>query len=240
MGAVVLDRNGVRLSEGHRNQDAPRKQTGSHAEVVALNNLSPAKKLRANTIVTTLEPCSLRTNRDMIPCSRRIIRAGIHRVYIGCLDPGVGVRGHGAQVLQDRGVYFTMFPEELWSLVKQYNEDYLREYGQRPAKPDKMPPYDLNKAPNESLEFLKSVKFRNFVNPIYTEYRRDFRRRFVKWEHFFATQAVESGVLERKLTRSREGTVFEQLASYLAIAPDDNEGKQDVYKRVGEWWEKQS
>jgi pyrimidine deaminase RibD-like protein len=236
VGVVILDREGVVLSEAYRNEDAPGKRAGSHAEVVALNKLGRHDLSKADTLVTTLEPCSLRRSVDMIPCSRRVVRVGIRRVFIGCLDPGVGVRGHGAQLLQDRGVYFTMFPEALSDLVRRYNDQYLRHYRQWTVKPDLLPPFDLEKAPRESLTFLRGSEFQDFVANLFHQYKVDFGTKFIAWPDYFATHAVASRPLEDRRIRSKERTVFEQLASYLAISPHDPAGQQETYQRVGEWW----
>jgi pyrimidine deaminase RibD-like protein len=235
VGAVILDRHGKILAQGYRKEDAPRDEKGSHAEVVALNKLDERTKERADTLVTTLEPCSIRRNQDAIPCSRRIVRAGIRRVLIGCLDPGVGVRGHGAQLLQDRGLYFNMFPEAPANLVRSYNDEYLESCKKRFVKPDLIPPFDLAKAPRESLRFLQSKTFQNFAAEIYRNYKKDSDRKLVAWEDYFAANSIGADILEEERTKSAEATVFEELASYLAISPNDPNEQIAVYQRVGEW-----
>jgi pyrimidine deaminase RibD-like protein len=235
VGAVILDAHGNILARGYRNEDTSRKGHGSHAEVVALSKLGPRKRTVAHTIVTTLEPCSLRRRQDAISCARRIVRSGIRKVYMGCLDPGVGVRGHGAQLLQDRGVYINMFPAGLNDLVMKRNREYLDSCAKHFVHQEELPTFDLDKAPPESVAFLNREIFSRYVEGLRKDYDKEFKNSPIAWEDYFASRAMSEEILENKTLRKPEGTVFEQLATFLAISPYDKNGRDDVYRRVGSW-----
>jgi len=81
---------------------------GAHAEVVALaaaRRKFGEKRVRGASMAVTLEPCNFvgRTG----PCTDAIVKAGIARVVVGCVDPHVKVRGRGLRSLRNRGVEVT-------------------------------------------------------------------------------------------------------------------------------------
>ena len=95
VGAVVLDHDGVVVSE------ALHVQAGSeHAEVAALAQAGVLA--RGGTLYVTLEPC----NHDgkTPPCVDAVLKSGVKRVVIGCIDPNPHVTGGGAKRLQDAGI----------------------------------------------------------------------------------------------------------------------------------------
>ena len=57
---------------------------GNHAEVNAINSVEDATLLKKATIYVTLEPCSHFGKTP--PCSDLIIKSGIKKVVIGCVD----------------------------------------------------------------------------------------------------------------------------------------------------------
>jgi diaminohydroxyphosphoribosylaminopyrimidine deaminase/5-amino-6-(5-phosphoribosylamino)uracil reductase len=92
VGAVILDSNGQKVSEGFH-------AGGDHAEVVAIK---AAKSIPAgSTIVVTLEPCN-HTGRTG-PCVDAIIDAGISRVVYATADPNPVAAG-GADRLREAGI----------------------------------------------------------------------------------------------------------------------------------------
>lgn len=94
VGAVVV-RGGELLGTGwHRCAGSP------HAEVEALRDCGDAAK--GATLYVTLEPCS--TTGRTPPCVDSIIRAGIARVVIGCVDPNPAHAGRGLELLRRAGV----------------------------------------------------------------------------------------------------------------------------------------
>jgi diaminohydroxyphosphoribosylaminopyrimidine deaminase/5-amino-6-(5-phosphoribosylamino)uracil reductase len=71
-----------------------------HAEVFALNDA--VGQTNSSDLYVTLEPCN--HHGRTAPCTEAIIKAGISRVFIGCLDPNPLVKGKGAERLQRSGI----------------------------------------------------------------------------------------------------------------------------------------
>ncbi|MBE6387315.1 MAG: bifunctional diaminohydroxyphosphoribosylaminopyrimidine deaminase/5-amino-6-(5-phosphoribosylamino)uracil reductase RibD [Lentisphaerae bacterium] len=75
----------------------------AHAEVDALNNAAAAGvDVRGAVIYVTLEPCS--TVGRTPACTDAIIRSGLGKAVIGCLDPNPKHAGRGVQILRDAGI----------------------------------------------------------------------------------------------------------------------------------------
>lgn len=94
VGAVVV-KNGKIVGKGFH-----RAAGCAHAEVEAIDDAGLAAK--DATIYVTLEPCNHFGKTP--PCTRKIIKAGIKKVVIGCKDPNPAVRGEGIQTLRDNGI----------------------------------------------------------------------------------------------------------------------------------------
>lgn len=71
-----------------------------HAETNALKQAGPAAK--GATAFVTLEPCS--HHGQTPPCAQALIRAGITRCVIACIDPDPRVHWRGAAMLQEAGI----------------------------------------------------------------------------------------------------------------------------------------
>lgn len=97
VGAVIVAPDGKIIGEGYH-----RKYGEAHAEVNAINAVRDKEQLRDCTMYVTLEPCSHYGHTP--PCSDLIIRMGIPRVVVGCLDTTSKVNGKGVQRLRDAGV----------------------------------------------------------------------------------------------------------------------------------------
>ncbi len=89
---------------------------GDHAEVAALNTLSPDDpRLASSVAYVTLEPCSHHGRTP--PCTERILDSGIPRVVIGMEDPDPRVSGSGIARLRQAGIQVDVMaslPEGRW------------------------------------------------------------------------------------------------------------------------------
>ncbi|WP_446223720.1 deaminase [Nocardia sp. IBHARD005] len=101
VGAVIVA-DGVEIATGFsRETDAK-----VHAEEAALNKLdSDDPRLTRATIYSTLEPCSTRATATRLPCTDRILAAGIPTVVIAWREPSLFVAAcAGVDTLRTHGV----------------------------------------------------------------------------------------------------------------------------------------
>ncbi|MFO7821819.1 MAG: bifunctional diaminohydroxyphosphoribosylaminopyrimidine deaminase/5-amino-6-(5-phosphoribosylamino)uracil reductase RibD [Lentisphaeria bacterium] len=113
VGCVIVKDDRV-LAEGyHRCAGAP------HAEAVALTAVTenPADA----TLYVNLEPCS--THGRTPPCVEAILKAGISRVVIACLDPFPGHEGRAVEKLRRHNVEVEI--NVLQSAAEELNEAFL-------------------------------------------------------------------------------------------------------------------
>jgi len=96
VGAVIVC-NGKIIGEGYHC-----KCGEAHAEVNAINSVKDKSRLKQSTIYVSLEPCSHYGKTP--PCADLIIKKGIPKVVIGCIDPFAQVSGRGIKKLQDAGI----------------------------------------------------------------------------------------------------------------------------------------
>ena len=98
VGAVIV--NGDRIiGEGYH-----QRYGEGHAEVNAFASVRAADEplLAESTIYVSLEPCSHYGKTP--PCADLIIRKGVKRCVVGCVDPFAEVSGRGIQRLRDAGI----------------------------------------------------------------------------------------------------------------------------------------
>ena len=96
VGAVIVHEGRV-IGEGFH-----RRCGEAHAEVNAIASVKDESLLRNSTIYVSLEPCSHYGKTP--PCAELIVRKGIPRVVVGCMDPFPAVSGRGVRRLREAGV----------------------------------------------------------------------------------------------------------------------------------------
>ncbi len=113
---VVLD--GSIVGMGHHELAG-----AAHAEIVAL--ASAGERARGAELYVSLEPCNHFGRTP--PCVDAILKAGIWRVVVGCLDPNPKVRGGGCAQLAAAGVAVAFGPwrPEAESLIEGWRRSLL-------------------------------------------------------------------------------------------------------------------
>ena len=104
VGAVLVSAGGEILGEGHTSPYG-----GPHAEVNAFADYHRSQEpgvrsqdLSDATLYVSLEPCSHFGKTP--PCADLIVREGVGRVVVGCLDPNPLVAGQGIEKLRKAGI----------------------------------------------------------------------------------------------------------------------------------------
>lgn len=83
-----------------------RKFGEAHAEVNAVNSVADKSLLPQATAYVTLEPCSHYGKTP--PCAELLVRCGVRRVVVGCMDPNPAVSGRGIAMLRNAGIDVTV------------------------------------------------------------------------------------------------------------------------------------
>ncbi|MBO5579492.1 MAG: bifunctional diaminohydroxyphosphoribosylaminopyrimidine deaminase/5-amino-6-(5-phosphoribosylamino)uracil reductase RibD [Prevotella sp.] len=94
-GSIIGEGYHVRCGEGH-------------AEVNAFASVRPEDEplLRGATIYVSLEPCAHYGKTP--PCAELIIKKGVNRVVVGCIDPFAKVQGKGVEMIRKAGIEVTV------------------------------------------------------------------------------------------------------------------------------------
>jgi diaminohydroxyphosphoribosylaminopyrimidine deaminase/5-amino-6-(5-phosphoribosylamino)uracil reductase len=117
MVGCVLVRGGKKIGEGNHEYFG-----GPHAEPNALKSVRGPDGARGATAYVNLEPCC-HTNKKTPPCVPALIKAGVKRVVIGCLDPNKNVSGKGVKQLRAAGI--EVVTGVLEAEAKQLNAAYF-------------------------------------------------------------------------------------------------------------------
>ena len=99
VGAVIVSADGRIIGEGYHVRCGE-----GHAEVNAFASVKVEDEplLSEATIYVSLEPCSHYGKTP--PCADLIIKKGVRRVVVGCLDPFAEVQGRGVRKLREAGI----------------------------------------------------------------------------------------------------------------------------------------
>jgi len=99
VGAVIVSADGRIIGEGYHVRCGE-----GHAEVNAFASVKAEDEplLKEATIYVSLEPCSHYGKTP--PCADLIIKKGVRRVVVGCVDPFAEVQGRGISKLRKAGI----------------------------------------------------------------------------------------------------------------------------------------
>lgn len=114
VGAVVVHNDTI-IGEGYHH-----KAGEPHAEVNAINSVKNKELLKESTIYVSLEPCAHFGKTP--PCADLIIRMGIPRVVVGCVDSFSKVAGEGIKRIRNAGseVIVGVLEEECREINKRF------------------------------------------------------------------------------------------------------------------------
>jgi len=96
VGCVIVH-DDIIIGEGFHKQYG-----GSHAEVHAIESVTNESLLPQSTLYVNLEPCAHWGKTP--PCADLIIKKGIRKVIIGCVDTFSKVSGKGIERMRDAGI----------------------------------------------------------------------------------------------------------------------------------------
>ena len=99
VGAVIVSADGRIIGEGYHVRCGE-----GHAEVNAFASVRTEDEhlLPESTIYVSLEPCSHYGKTP--PCADLIIKKGVRRVVVGCIDAFAEVQGRGIRKLREAGI----------------------------------------------------------------------------------------------------------------------------------------
>ncbi|TAE00785.1 MAG: bifunctional diaminohydroxyphosphoribosylaminopyrimidine deaminase/5-amino-6-(5-phosphoribosylamino)uracil reductase RibD [Bacteroidetes bacterium] len=96
VGCVIVHENQI-IGEGYH-----QKFGQAHAEVNAINSVENKELLTQSTVYVSLEPCA---HVGKTPaCADLLIKIGVKKVVVACLDPNPLVAGKGIKKLENAGI----------------------------------------------------------------------------------------------------------------------------------------
>jgi diaminohydroxyphosphoribosylaminopyrimidine deaminase/5-amino-6-(5-phosphoribosylamino)uracil reductase len=117
MVGAVLVKDGRIIGEGYHHRAGE-----PHAEVNAFLDAEQRREdTRGATIYVTLEPCSSYGRTP--PCTERILKSGVRRVVIGCLDPNPKHNGKAVAILEQAQIEVVSGVEE--DACRQLNKAFF-------------------------------------------------------------------------------------------------------------------
>lgn len=120
VGAVIVNRDGVVLGEGHH-----ARLGGPHAEVAALADAAErGADVTGATMYVTLEPCAHHGRQP--PCTDAILTAGVGRIVIASEDPSDKASGRGPGILRDGGVEVAWAEGEIAARARLLNQPFRK------------------------------------------------------------------------------------------------------------------
>ena len=114
VGAVIVHQDRI-IGEGYHIRCGE-----PHAEVNAIRSVKDESLLKESTIYVSLEPCSHYGKTP--PCAELIIKKGIPKVVVGCMDPFSLVAGRGIQMMRQAGieVHVGVLEKECQHLIRRF------------------------------------------------------------------------------------------------------------------------
>ncbi len=123
VGAILTDLDGNVISTAYRGECGD----GCHCEYSLFEKLKGKNIDYKKTILyVTLEPCTSR-GPGKIPCSQRIVNAGVSKIYIGMLDPNPKICGKGESFLRQH-TCVERYPSDLITEISSINKNFVDLY----------------------------------------------------------------------------------------------------------------
>jgi diaminohydroxyphosphoribosylaminopyrimidine deaminase/5-amino-6-(5-phosphoribosylamino)uracil reductase len=121
VGCVIVHKNEVVSSGFHK------KFGDAHAEVVAINAMSPKIPAGECVLYVSLEPCSHHGKTP--PCTDLILSKGFKTVVVACKDPNPAVSGNGLKQLAEGGI--EVITDILRGKARELNKHFITFHEQK-------------------------------------------------------------------------------------------------------------
>jgi diaminohydroxyphosphoribosylaminopyrimidine deaminase / 5-amino-6-(5-phosphoribosylamino)uracil reductase len=174
VGSLIVERGEI-VAEGYHQACG-----GSHAEIETFATLGREPGPDAVMFVS-LEPCS--THGETPPCTGAILRSGIKKVFVACIDPNPKHAGRGIEILVNAGVEVEMAPDLVRDKAERMN--FIFNHNMRTGGP------------------LIALKLAESANGMVTERSghpssvtgAEARQDVMRWRRFFPAICVGSGTV---------------------------------------------